>query len=115
MSTIDVAFPLPTKLHQVRLPVAHLIGREEAIDELTAHLAKTNGSSRAGIFGGDGLGKSELAYAVASQISDVFPDAQIRIDLQGSTSTPLSPELVLKHIIAIFTPEIAIPTELAAL
>ena len=44
----------------------------------------------AGLAGIGGVGKTELGYAVADRLREVFPDGQLLVDLKGTTES-LSP------------------------
>jgi hypothetical protein len=50
-----------------------------------------------GVRGMGGIGKTELAYLVAHHLSDIFPDAQIVLNLRGVSGTPLPPEQALRR------------------
>jgi tetratricopeptide (TPR) repeat protein len=52
-----------------------------------------------------GIGKTQIAYVVAQQVSPLFPDAQILLDMRGSRPDPLPPEQALKTIIQALEPE----------
>ena len=43
-----------------------------------------------------GIGKTELAYKVAQQIWDLFPDAHLLVELRGTSVSPLTAEQALQ-------------------
>ena len=66
---IEIILPVGAPaLHQLRAPVADFVGREEDVRELVASLSGGSAERSAlisGVRGMGGLGKTELAYAVA--------------------------------------------------
>ena len=105
--------------HQLRAPIADFVGRAREIDQLLTALrralAEERGAIISGVQGMGGIGKTELAYAIAHQLCDAFPDAQLVLNLRGSSATPLTPEQTLQAVIHSLTPEAKLPDELAAL
>lgn len=93
-------------LHQLRPPVADFMGRTDEIDKVVQSLrqAAQRGATVL-IWGMGGLGKTELAHAVAEQLLAEFPDAQLLLKLQGASDTPLSPERALQQVIQEFAPQ----------
>ena len=58
-------------LHQLRAPVSDFVGRQDEIDQLVHALSKATESGAAAISGARGMGgvgKTELAYAVAQRV-----------------------------------------------
>jgi tetratricopeptide (TPR) repeat protein len=113
-------YKLPTAtpaLHQLRAPVSDFIGRDQEIDQLVEVLSKADGSAAAisGVRGMGGIGKTELAYAVANRLNDAFPDAQLLIELRGASSSPLTPEQALQTVIRAFDWEAKLPDDLGQL
>jgi tetratricopeptide (TPR) repeat protein len=78
---------IPT-LHQLRAPVGDFVGREKEIDELLATLRGGGNAAIAGISGMGGIGKSELAFYVANELRDTYPDAQLVLDMRGTDDRP---------------------------
>ncbi|HYP40791.1 MAG TPA: tetratricopeptide repeat protein [Chloroflexia bacterium] len=112
--------PTPTiqSLHQLRAPVADFVGREAEIDRLMQSLSAAASSSAVAISGARGLGgmgKTQLALAVAQRVKDAFPDAQLLVELRGASSNPLTPEQALQTIIRAFEPLAHLPDNLDAL
>jgi hypothetical protein len=89
----DTSVSLPPALHQPRAPIGDFVGREQEIDKLVQILSTAGGAAAAisGVRGMGGIGKTELAYAVAQRLAVQFPDAQLLIELRGASSSPLAP------------------------
>ncbi|HEX5692136.1 MAG TPA: hypothetical protein VFX76_19105, partial [Roseiflexaceae bacterium] len=106
-------------LHQLRAPVADFVGQADAIAGLVTAIqsAAANGiaATISGVRGMGGVGKTELAYMIAAQLVDRFPDAQIVVPLQGMSSAPLSAAQALQQVIHTFTPDAQLPSDLFAL
>jgi tetratricopeptide (TPR) repeat protein len=112
------ATPVITSLHQLRAPVADFVGRQDEIDHLVQVMCKATESGKVavgGIRGMGGMGKSELAYAVAQRLADTFPDAQLFLELRGAIGNPMTPEQALQTIIRAFEPGMQLPDNLNAL
>ncbi|HYP42286.1 MAG TPA: NB-ARC domain-containing protein, partial [Chloroflexia bacterium] len=120
-STINIGTDAPTSaisLHQLRPPVDNFVGRQDEIDQLVQAMCNATQSGEVavgGIRGMGGMGKTELAYAVAQRLLDTFPDAQLFLELRGARSNPLSPEQALQTIIRAFEPLAPLPDNLAGL
>ncbi|HKP52495.1 MAG TPA: tetratricopeptide repeat protein [Chloroflexia bacterium] len=107
-----------TSLHQLRAPVADFVGRESEIDQLVQALSEATRSGVAAISGArgmGGIGKSELAFAVAQRLMNTFPDAQLLIELRGASDNPLTPEQALQTVIRAFEPVAQLPADLNGL
>jgi DNA-directed RNA polymerase specialized sigma24 family protein len=86
----------------LREPAPDFVGRVEEIEQLTRAVlqAARQGAVAAitGVRGMGGVGKSELAYAVAQRLAPHFPDGQLLIELQGASS-PLEVEGALRRLL----------------
>jgi len=90
-------------LHQLPPAPADFIGRETQIEELLKDFYFHKGATISGITGMGGIGKTALGLVVAHQIAEKYPDAQIFLDLKGTT-TPLSTTDIMRHTILSFEP-----------
>ena len=79
-------------------PVRDFVGREADIATLAASLTR---SGQAGVCGLFGIGKTQLARAVAHHpdVQAAYPDGGIEINLQGTTTTPLTAAEMLTHVL----------------
>ncbi|HKP54079.1 MAG TPA: tetratricopeptide repeat protein [Chloroflexia bacterium] len=112
--------PTPTvrSLHQLRAPVSDFVGRQDESNQLVQALSKATTSNSAAISGArgmGGIGKSELAYAVAQRLANAFPDAQLLLELRGASANPLTSEQALQTIIRAFEPLAQLPADLNGL
>jgi tetratricopeptide (TPR) repeat protein len=94
-------------VHQIPEPPANFRGRQEELEELTAAI-QGSGVTTASIRGLGGIGKTALALKLAHELAPDYPDAQIFIDLRGTTS-PLAPTDVMGHVIHTFHPQTQLP------
>ncbi len=95
-------------LHQLPPPPADFTGREELIVLLLKDFegskgATITGKAIHGLTGMGGIGKTTLGLVVAHQIAENYPDAQLFLDLKGTT-TPLSAMDIMRHVILSFEP-----------
>jgi hypothetical protein len=74
-----------SSLHQLRQPPADFTGRTKLIDELLEDFKKSKGATISGLTGMGGIGKTALGLKVAHKIADNYKDAQIFLDLKGTT------------------------------
>lgn len=71
-----------------------------------------DGSGQAAIsaLGGmGGVGKTTLAVHVAHKLKVHYPEAQIFVDLQGTSESPISPEAAMGKVILSFEPQVRLP------
>jgi tetratricopeptide (TPR) repeat protein len=80
--------PVIPTLHQLRAPVGDFVGRGKEINELLATLRRGGSATITGISGMGGIGKTELAFYVANELRDTYPDAQLVLDMRGTDATP---------------------------
>ena len=90
-------------LHQLPQPPADFTGRGEMIELLIADLQHGKGTKISGLTGMGGIGKTSLGLVVAHKIADDYPDAQIFLDLKGTTA-PLIAVEIMRHVILSFEP-----------
>jgi tetratricopeptide (TPR) repeat protein len=91
-----------TARHQLRAPVSDFVGREKEIADLTAALRGGASAAISGISGLGGIGKTELAFYVANELRDTYPDAQLVLDMRGTDATPRDPADALAACIRAF-------------
>jgi tetratricopeptide (TPR) repeat protein len=98
-------------IQQIPPPSDHFTGRAKELAQLAEQIQ--NGAvALSALRGLGGIGKTDLACALAARLRDRFPDAGIFLDLQGVPSSgrkPLSPGEVLKHIVQSFHLEARLP------
>ena len=92
---------IPTR-HQLRAPVGDFVGREREIADLTAALRNGGSAAITGISGMGGIGKTELAFYVANELRDAYPDAQLVLDMRGTDEAPRDPADALAACIRAF-------------
>jgi tetratricopeptide (TPR) repeat protein len=104
-------------LHQLRPPVADFVGRKAEIRNLVKAISKAakRGVAISGTQGLGGMGKTQLALAVAQRLKDAYPDAQLLIELRGASDNPLTPEQALQTVIRAFEPLAQLPDNLGEL
>ena len=92
-----------SSLHQLPPPPADFTGRETLIDQLLTDFNSHKGATISGLTGMGGIGKTALGLVVANQLKGKFPDAQIFLDLKGTTE-PLNAVEIARHVILSFEP-----------
>jgi tetratricopeptide (TPR) repeat protein/transcriptional regulator with XRE-family HTH domain len=109
----------PAARHQLRPPVADFVGRAREtaylVATLRAALAQSGATVISAVQGMGGVGKTELAYAVAHQLRSAVPDAQLLLDLHGSRATPLTASQALRAVIRVFHPDEHLPDDVPSL
>lgn len=85
--------PIP----RIQPPRSDFIGREEELQEIMADFDR--GATITGLRGMGGIGKTELALALAVKLNDHFPDGQFFLNMLGTSKIPLKPEDAMAHII----------------
>jgi len=76
---------------------ADFTGREDEIKGLLEIFGQ--GATITGLRGLGGVGKTALALVLADRLRDRFPDGQIFLNMQGTSSSPLKPEDAMAHVI----------------
>lgn len=116
-STIQQQLASIQALHQLPAPPADFTGREAELTELEAAMAD-GGAAISGLRGMGGVGKTALALVLAHRLCGRYPDAQVYLDLQGTSRHPLTPADAMAHVVRAFQPQIQLPdaeAELASL
>lgn len=102
----------PPRLHQIPADLPDFTGRKQGVEELLRLLRW--GAGRAAISairGMGGVGKTALAIHVAHRLVERYPDAQIFVNLRGTSEQPLTPAEVMANIIHAFHPEARLPND----
>jgi tetratricopeptide (TPR) repeat protein len=88
-------------------------GREE--EEIVAALAGKGGSAAISALKGiGGVGKTALAIKIGHRLTVQFPDAQLLIDLRGTSDAPMASRAAMESVIRRFHPEGQLPDDDAA-
>ncbi|MBM3942983.1 MAG: tetratricopeptide repeat protein [SAR202 cluster bacterium] len=103
----------PSPLHQLPAVPADFTGREAELSQLRGQVGE-KGVAISGLRGMGGIGKAALALKLAHETAPGYPDAQIFVDLLGTTS-PLPPAQVMEHVIRAWHPEARLPEDPAQL
>ena len=111
--------PIPpvSPLHQLPPPPPDFTGRDAELDRLRAAVQE-GGAVISGLRGAGGIGKTALALQLADELISRYPDAQLYLNLQGTSPQPLSPADALAHVVRAYHPTADLPeseTELASL
>ncbi len=103
--------PTVTALHGLRDPVANFTGRTGEIDQLLSALQPGRAAAISSIGGMGGVGKTELAVVVAGRLKAAFPDAQIVVDMRGTSEQPLPSAEAMASVIRAFHPDARLPDD----
>ncbi|MBO0801826.1 MAG: tetratricopeptide repeat protein [Nocardiopsaceae bacterium] len=93
------------QLAQLPADIEDFTGRSEEVRHLCSMLTRPDAASGPGavriavVAGTAGLGKTTLAVHSAHQISDLFPDGQLYVDLSGASTQPAAPAEVLARFL----------------
>src|SRR5262245_48642875 len=90
-------------LNQLPQPPADFTGREELIEQLLKDFDSNKGATISGLTGMGGIGKTALGLVVAHKLAEKYSDAQIFLDLKGTTE-PLSALEIARYVILSFEP-----------
>ncbi len=113
-SASDPNFPADrAQIHQLRPAVGDFVGRETEIQRLIqaiqiAHAAN-RGAALVGIHGMGGIGKSELSLIAAHHVLNLYPDAQLMLNLYGAREQALTTEQALGLVINALDPKTRLP------
>jgi tetratricopeptide (TPR) repeat protein len=105
-------------LYQLRAAVSDFVGREHECEQIVQALSRAieRGAGAIGAIRGlGGIGKTELAYTVAQRLVPFYPDAQLVVELRGTSGQPLSPEQTIQRIIRAIEPQAMLPDDLSGL
>jgi tetratricopeptide (TPR) repeat protein len=102
------SIPTTKALHQIPPPPRDFTGREAEIAAILTAFDH-GGDAVLGIFGMAGVGKTTLASKITEHLIPKYPDAQIYIDLKGSSREPVSTADVMLHVIRSFQPTATLP------
>ena len=94
--------------YQVPPAPADFAGREEELRELCAGIER-GGVTIWGVRGMGGIGKTALALRVAAEIGERYPDAQLYLDLKGTTAAPLTAAEAMAHVVRSYQPAARLP------
>lgn len=87
-------------LFQMRAPVPDFVGRAEEVGRMLTGFRQ--GSPSGIVTGMPGIGKTEFAFKVAAMLRSDFPDAQLFVDMQGTSDSPRNPVEALSLCIRAF-------------
>jgi tetratricopeptide (TPR) repeat protein len=90
-------------LHQLPPPPGDFTGRTKELEELMQAIEK-GGITISGLRGMGGIGKTALALKLADQLRERYPDAQIFLDLKGTSATPLTTAQAMAHVVRAYRP-----------
>jgi tetratricopeptide (TPR) repeat protein len=95
---------------QVPPPPADFTGRKDELRRLRAAIEK-GCVHISGLQGQGGVGKTALALKLAAELAPNFPDAQIYLDLKGTSDKPLSAAEAMSHVLRTFHPKAKLPED----
>jgi tetratricopeptide (TPR) repeat protein len=95
-------------LHQLPPPPGDFTGRAEELAELLGKIKK-GGVAISGLRGMGGIGKTALALVLADRLKAGYPDAQIYLDLKGTSEKPLTVREILEQVILSFHADLKLP------
>lgn len=98
--------PLAERRHQLPGVVADFTGRDDEFRQMVARLRGAGGAvGLSALRGMGGVGKTSLAVKVAHAVADHFPDAQLLLELHGTSDRPVTAAEAMARIIRDFHPE----------
>jgi tetratricopeptide (TPR) repeat protein len=99
----------PSHLRQLPADLVDFTGRAEEAQRLIIALSASGKAVTWVIWGMGGAGKSALAMHVAHRLIDYYPDAQLLIELEGTSERPLTPAEAMARVIRSFLPMAQLP------
>jgi tetratricopeptide (TPR) repeat protein len=96
-------------LHQIPEPPTSFKDRQEELNKLIKAI-REGGATISGVRGMGGIGKTALVLKLAHQLAPDYPDAQIFIDLDGTSPSPVQPVQAMAHVVHAFHPQLELPT-----
>ncbi len=94
----------PSAPHALPAPLGDFTGRKSEIKTLKKQLAGGTRVAISGLAGMGGVGKTALALYAANQLKPQYPDAQIMLELKGTSHEPLAPTEAMTQVIHTFDP-----------
>ncbi len=94
----------PSTPHALPAPPGDFTGRVNEVEKLKQQLAGGTRVAISGLAGMGGVGKTVLALFVANKLKQQYPDAQIMLDMKGTSRDPLSATDALTQVIHTFDP-----------
>lgn len=110
--------PLLPALHQLPPPPADFTGREQDLEALRSTLSQGGTGAIFGLRGMGGVGKTTLMLKLAEELTHLYQDARLYLNLRGLDPQPLTATQAMAHVIRSCHPDVSLPekeTELAAL
>jgi tetratricopeptide (TPR) repeat protein len=95
--------PSASALHQLPPPPGDFTGRKAELEELTEAIEKGS-VTVSGLRGMGGIGKTALALKLADQLRERYHDAQIYLDLKGTSEKPLTTAEAMAHVVRAYRP-----------
>lgn len=96
-------FSTPISLHQLPAAPSDFTGRQDEVNKILSEFKENRVSLINNLVGMGGIGKTALGLFVSHRLAEQYPDAQIFLDLRGTTK-PLSLQDIARHVILSFAP-----------
>ena len=109
-----IAPPLPPAAMTVALPARSSVftGRADALALALEWLRSNDGARRPVLlYGGPGVGKSQLAVEIAYRLLAEAPERAWHIDLQGYSENHVAPEVTAGRLLAALAPDAPVPAD----